>query len=86
MYKITKAEAAHALMMETLRRSQELTQKMALFEKKYGTFSRFEKKVYAQPEDFTQWDDYMEWKACRQEYEECQTRLGELKRADLEIA
>ena len=41
-----------------------VTEKIRLFEKKYGvSFGEFEKSLKdSEKEDFEKWDDYMEWK------------------------
>ena len=41
-------------------------EKIRLFERKYGqTWDKFSKEVEAaSDEDFSRWDDYIEWKAC----------------------
>jgi len=59
-----------------------VTEKIRLFEKKYGaSFSEFEKKLKTSgKEDFAEWDDYMEWKG----YEMVLQRLIKEKK-ELEI-
>jgi S-adenosylmethionine synthetase len=57
-----------------------IKEKLSLFEKKYNSdFSHFETSVKnAQEEDFEQWDDYMEWKAFHNKYNELQERSHRL--------
>lgn len=45
-----------------------VSEKLKLFELKYMmSFSGFENKITQQShENFPEWDDYMEWKACQQ--------------------
>jgi hypothetical protein len=59
-----------------------VTEKIRLFEKKYGTsFSKFEKKMReSRKEAFEEWDDYMEWKG----YEKALRRLIKEKK-ELEV-
>ncbi len=53
-----------------------IKEKLSLFEKKYRSdFPHFETAVKnAAEEDFEQWDDYMEWKAFYNKYNELQER------------
>lgn len=59
-----------------------VTEKIRLFEKKYGMpFDRFEKDLKgSEKEDIEKWDDYMEWKG----YEKVLQRLIKEKK-ELEI-
>ena len=68
---------AHALLKMEFYRS-----KMKLFEAKYGTtFTRFQRRVTTSAqEDFTAWDDLMEWEACYRAYQEWKKRHTELRR------
>jgi hypothetical protein len=68
---------SHALLKMELYRS-----KMQLFESKYGTtFTRFQRRVTTSAqEDFTAWDDLMEWEACYRAYQEWKKRHTELRR------
>ena len=68
---------AHALLKMEFYRS-----KVKLFEAKYGTtFSRLQRRVTTSAqEDFTAWDDLMEWEACYRAYQEWKKRHTELRR------
>ncbi|MCU0285447.1 MAG: hypothetical protein MUF15_03505 [Acidobacteria bacterium] len=57
-----------------------IKEKLSLFEKKYKSdFPHFESTVKnAEEEDFEQWDDYMEWKAFYNKYNELQKRSHQL--------
>lgn len=59
-----------------------VTEKIRLFEKKYGmSFDKFEKELKAsEKEDIEKWDDYMEWKG----YEKVLQRLTKEKK-ELEV-
>ncbi len=54
-----------------------VTEKIRLFEKKYGmSFGEFEKSLKSsEREDFKKWDDYMEWKG----YEKVMQKLTKEK-------
>lgn len=58
-----------------------LISKMKPFEAKYGTtFPRFQRQVPQRPqEDFTSWDDLLEWEACYRAYQEWKQRHAELR-------
>jgi hypothetical protein len=68
---------AHALLKTEFYRS-----KMKPFEAKYATtFSRFQRRVAKSPrEDFTAWDDLVEWEAYYRSYQEWKKRHAELRR------
>lgn len=68
---------AHALLKMEFYHS-----KMKPFEAKYGTtFTRFQRRVTkSSQEDFTAWDDLMEWEACYRAYQEWKKRHTELRR------
>jgi hypothetical protein len=86
MYHVTKSQAASALKMEQLHRLQVLRQKNEIYERQYGSFEQFERELTEQEEDFRRWDDYMEWKAYRQELAETEQHVEELKRVDIDVA
>lgn len=86
MLRISRSQAANALRMEFLHRQQQLRQKIELFEKMYGDFSAFEMQVKGEAEDFKRWDDYMEYKACREELAEVIHDNEELQHDHFEIA
>ena len=67
---------ARALLKMELYRS-----KMKPFEAKYGTtFPRFQRQLSKRShEDFTVWDDLMEWEACYRAYREWKQRHAELR-------
>jgi hypothetical protein len=67
---------AHALLKLEFYRS-----KMKPFEAKYATtFPRFQRRVEKAPqEDFTAWDDLIEWEAYYRGYHEWKKRYAELR-------
>jgi accessory colonization factor AcfC len=53
-----------------------------LFEQKYRcSFQDFEKRVQQEAENFTQWDDYIEWKAYQKSFEGLKKKIGEIEHA-----
>lgn len=59
-----------------------IKERIKLFENKYDSnFKNFEKKIKQQPEDFKLWDDYIEWKAYQNKFEEIKEKIGEVKNA-----
>lgn len=57
------------------------------FEQKYGkAFENFEKQInQAKEEDFTAWDDYMEWKACQKTLKDRKIKFQALKNGDFTV-
>jgi len=72
---VTQNLRAHALLKMEFYRSR-----MKLFEAKYATtFSRFQRRVTkSSKEDFSVWDDLMEWEAFHRGYQEWKKRHAEL--------
>ena len=84
---ISKTEVADLLKLDLLARRREVEEKLALFERTYGqAFDAFEQTTLGGEEDFTRWDDYLEWKAYRQVQEEIQQKLEALNRGHFEVA
>ncbi len=51
------------------------------------TFQKFEQKIASENEDFVNWDDYIEWKAYNQKYNELKKQLSEIDHVtDIEIS
>jgi len=67
MLKISKKDITELYRLEILSEIHALKDKIAYFEKKYdSSFNKFEKKVKKNKEEnFSEWDDYLEWKAYR---------------------
>jgi hypothetical protein len=65
MITIQKQNVANCLMAEYLATSHAINEKIRLFERKYAqTWDEFSKEIKVAPdEDFSQWDDYIEWKS-----------------------
>ena len=88
MITIQKQKVADWLMAEYLATSHAVKEKIRLFERKYGqTWEEFSKKVeVAAEEDFTQWDDYIEWKAYVKTAKELAFKIDEVKHGNFTIA
>lgn len=57
-----------------------IRERIRLFENKYNlSFENFEKKIKQQPEDFKLWDDYIEWKAYQNKFNEIKETINKLK-------
>ena len=65
MITISKKNVADRILLSNLAELRLLSDKIALFEKKYKTtLSEFENKIKTQKEEnFEMWDDFIEWKA-----------------------
>lgn len=54
-----------------------IRERIKLFENKYNlNFREFEDKIKQQSEDFKLWDDYIEWKAYQNKFEEIKEKKG----------
>ncbi|WP_347489344.1 hypothetical protein ABDB91_19295 [Desulfoscipio sp. XC116] len=57
-----------------------IKERIKLFENKYdANFKNFEKKIKQHPEDFELWDDYIEWKAYQNKFEDIKDKIGGIK-------
>ncbi len=57
-----------------------IRERIRLFENKYNlSFENFEKKIKQQQEDFKLWDDYIEWKAYQNKFNEIKETINKLK-------
>ncbi|MCB9419734.1 MAG: hypothetical protein H6667_08015 [Ardenticatenaceae bacterium] len=88
MITIQKHDVTNWLMIEYLAASHAVNEKLRLFERKYAqTWEAFSQELTASSdEDFTRWDDYIEWKAYIKTANDLATKMKEVKRGNFEIA
>lgn len=88
MITIQKQNVATWLMAEYLATLHNANEKIRLFEEKYGQpWEQFSKKIEAASvEDFTQWDDYIEWKAYIKVAQDIAFKMDEVKHGNFEVA
>ena len=89
MITVRKQEVANWLLLDYQAKLFTLQEKLRFFEQKYqqswNTFettnkNRFQRKI------FSQWDDYMEWKAYIKMVEEIVTKINEVQHGNFEVA
>jgi|SaaInl8_200m_RNA_FD_contig_91_368091_length_1460_multi_2_in_0_out_0_2 hypothetical protein len=87
MITIRKQEAANWLLFDYQATLHTLREKLRLFEQKYEqSWNAFEHKVkISEKEIFSQWDDYMEWKAYVKMSDEIEYKIEEVKHGHFEI-
>ncbi len=62
-------------------------EKLSLFKKKYqADFDNFEESLKNQKEDFSKWDDYLEWKAFRRVYDELKKNKKSFNDGNFKVA
>ena len=88
MITIQKQNVANWLMAEYLATSHAVTEKIRLFERKYDqTWDEFASAVKTAPkEDFSQWDDYIEWKAYIKMTEDLAHKIDEVRHGNFEVS
>jgi hypothetical protein len=88
MITIYKQEIAEWLLMEYHAALHTVREKIRLFEQKYNQpWSEFKQQVeQATQEDFSQWDDYIEWKAQMKICNDLCGKIEEVKHGNFEIA
>ncbi|MCI5148287.1 MAG: hypothetical protein D3916_02635 [Candidatus Electrothrix sp. MAN1_4] len=80
MVTVYKQDIAEWLLMEYHATLHTVREKIRLFEQKYNlSWNDFKKRVeQAEQEDFSQWDDYIEWKAQMKISEELSAKIKEV--------
>ncbi len=84
MITVQKQNVANWLIAEYLANVYAVNEKIRLFEQKYGqTWDEFSGEVLAaSDEDFTRWDDYIEWKACVKTAEDLALKIEEFNQVN----
>ena len=87
MRTINKSEVAGSLLLECLSDLNEVKDKLTNFTKKYSaSFVSFEKKIKnKKKENFKEWDDYMEWKACENIKNELSEKIKDIKGGNFRV-
>ena len=80
--KISKDEIKEYEKLKIISRLTLLKEKIQIFEKKYSsTLEDFKKSLGEKEEKFEEWDDYIEWKACVEAYNDLQAKIAEIENA-----
>ena len=88
MQVLKKTEIANSILLEYLGELSHAKDKINYFCKKYGmTFKFFEKKnMHGKNEKFSQWDDYMEWKAYTHVFDDLSEKIKDIRRGNFKVA
>ncbi|MCK5537598.1 MAG: hypothetical protein KAI79_12280 [Bacteroidales bacterium] len=88
MIVVHKQEVATWLLMDYQAKFHVLQEKIRLFEQKYNqSWNEFEQQVKtSKKEDFSYWDDYIEWKAYIKMFEDIIYKIKEIKHGNFEVA
>ena len=88
MITVRKQEVANWLLLDYQAKLFTLREKLRFFEQKYQqSWNTFEQQIKtASKENFSQWDDYMEWKASIKMVEEIVTKINEVQHGNFEVA
>lgn len=88
MVTVDKEHISKLMLLEAYSEKHQAEEKIKLYKNKYNkTFQAFEAEMQKDTEErFEQFDDYMEWKAYQQHLAEINSRIEELKRADIKVA
>ncbi|MHA1649084.1 MAG: hypothetical protein ACTSYB_02730 [Candidatus Helarchaeota archaeon] len=80
--KISKDEIKEYEKLKILSQLTLLKEKVLLFEKKYGvSLEEFKKNIPNRPENFEEWDDFIEWKTVIETIKELKLKLVEIENA-----
>jgi len=88
MQVLQKTEIANSILLEYLGELSHAGDKINYFCKKYRTtFKLFEKKnMQGKRENFSHWDDYMEWKAYSNVFHDLSEKIKDIRRGHFKVA
>jgi hypothetical protein len=88
MVTVYKRDIADWLLMEYQAALHPVREKIRLFEQRYSlSWNEFKQQVeQAAQEDFSQWDDYIEWKSQMKTFNELSVKIKEVRHGNFEIA
>lgn len=88
MQVITKTEIANIVLLDYLGELSHAKDKINYFAKTYGmSFKLFEKKnLQSKRENFSHWDDYMEWKAYTNVWNDLSEKIKDIRRGNFKVA
>jgi len=80
---VSKEEVLDFLRLDIISEIRSVSFAIELFEKKYSKkFNEFEKDISGHEEKYEEWDDYVEWKAYQETYNDRVEKLKELDNAE----
>jgi len=85
---LQKSKIANSILLEYLGELSHAKDKINFFCKKYGvSFKIFEKKnLRRKRENFSTWDDYIEWKAYTNVFDNLSEKIKDIKRGNFKVA
>ncbi len=86
MVTVDKKHVSTLLLVEAYSEKHKTEEKVAFFHKKYNlNFDDFEKMMHTSEEDYTHYDDYMEWKAYKRYLDSIELRIKDLKNGSIQF-
>ncbi len=86
MVVVSKEDLVAFKKMEIMSEISLLSEHTASFKKKYGcSFDQFNERIRKSEEDYSSWDDFIEWKAYEEKINELRNLLETLNAEDIEI-
>lgn len=86
MVTVDKKHVSTLLLVEAYSEKHKTEEKVAFFHKKYNkNFDEFEKMMHANEENYTHYDDYMEWKAYNRYLDSIELRIKDLKNGSIQF-
>ncbi|KPA15290.1 hypothetical protein MHK_004514 [Candidatus Magnetomorum sp. HK-1] len=88
MITVQKQEVGNWLLIEYLSTLYNVKEKLRFFEQRHNnSFESFEKQVkLSEQENFTLWDDYIEWKAYMKVANELSVNIKKVKHGNFKVA
>ena len=86
MVTVDKKHVSTLLLVEAYSEKHKTEGKVTFFQKKYNKdFDEFEKMIHANEENYTHYDDYMEWKAYRCYLDSIELRIKDLRNGSIQF-
>ncbi len=85
---VPKEQVREWLLLEALDKQRRYEERLAGLEARYGmSFEAFEQRVTTAPaEQFTEWDDYIDWQATRELHTSLLARITNIRRGHFQVA
>ena len=86
MITISKQEIKNSYLIDLLGKRHSILAKITLFENRYKkSFNEFEKKLQKKKENFSDWDNYIEWKGYQEALIDIEKKIKDLKNGDFKV-
>ena len=87
MATVNKKHISELLLMEAYADLHKVKDRIRIFERKHNSnFETFEKMIGSERENFENYDDYIEWKACLAQKKDLEQKIADIKSGKVQIS